>query len=280
MKKIIAAFDGLKFSESTKAYSIHLAKQCNAHLVGVFLEEFSYTSYKIYDLVRAKGKSTESIKKKWDKKDTKRRAVAVANFEAACKKEGLNYTIHRDRSVAIQELLHESIYADLIVIDSRETLTHYPEKVPAEFIRHLLSNVQCPVLVVPHLYKPVSKLVLLYDGEPTSVHAIKMFSYILPALKPYTTEVITVNDRRQNLQLPDPRLMKEFMKRHFPKAGYTVLKGSAETQIVNYLKNQKELPLVVLGAYRRGMVSRWFRPSMADVLMKDLRLPLYIAHNK
>jgi len=70
------------------------------------------------------------------------------------------------------------------------------------------------------------------------------------------------------------------MKRHFPKASYTVLKGDPEAEIVNYLKAQRTNPLVVLGAYQRGMVSRWFRPSMADLLMKELKLPLFIAHAK
>ena len=36
MKKIIAAFDGLKFSKSTRDYAIQIAKENNAHLVGVF----------------------------------------------------------------------------------------------------------------------------------------------------------------------------------------------------------------------------------------------------
>ena len=278
MKKIIAAFDGLKFSESTRDYAVQLAKQNDAHLVGVFLND--HAGYKIYDLVHEKGGLVGTAKKKLDKKDTKARAVAVKSFETACQKTGLEYTIHHDRNIAIQELLIESIYADLIVIDSRETLTNYPEKVPTEFIRDLLSHVQCPVLVAPHLFKPISKLVLLYDGEPSSVHAIKMFSYTLPALKEFPTEVIYVNDPKQSLHPTENHLMKEFMKRHFPKAIFTVLKGVAEPEIVNYLKKQKELPLVVLGAYRRGMVSRWFRHSMADTLMKDIRLPLFIAHNK
>ncbi len=278
MKKIIAAFDGLKFSVSTRDYAIQIAQKNDAHLVGVFLDD--HYSYKIYDLIHEKGGLIGSAKKKLDKKDTKARAIAVKSFETACQETGLNYTIHHDRNVAIQELLHESIYADLLVIDSRETATNYPEKVPTEFIRDLLSNVQCPVLVVPHLFKPIRKLVLLYDGEPSSVHAIKMFSYTLPSLKPYPTEVISVNDPKQSLHMPENKLMKEFMKRHFPKATYTVLKGLAEPEIVNYIKQQKETPLVILGAYRRGMVSRWFRPSMADVLMKDLKLPLFIAHNK
>jgi len=74
--------------------------------------------------------------------------------------------------------------------------------------------------------------------------------------------------------------MKEFMKRHFPKAEYKVMKGWAEDAIVKYLKQEKQNALVVLGAYRRGTVSRWFRESMADILMKETKLPLFIAHNK
>lgn len=280
MKKIIAAIDGLKYSKSTRDYAIQMAKMNNAHLVGVFLDDFSYTSYKIYDLINEKGGLIGSAKKRMDNKDAKTRAVALKNFEEACQKAGLQYTIHRDRSIAIQELLHESIYADLIVIDARETFTHYTEKLPTEFIRDLLSQVQCPVIIVPPVFKPVEKLVLLYDGEPSSVHAIKMFSYMLPHLKGYPAEIICVNSPKNTLHVPDNKLMKEFMKRHFPKATYTVLKGDAELEIVNHLKKQKDLSMVILGAYRRSRVSRWFRESMADVLMKEIKLPLFIAHNK
>jgi nucleotide-binding universal stress UspA family protein len=280
MKKIIAAFDGLKFSESTRDYAIQVAKQSSAYLAGISLEDFTYHSYKIYELIKEEGGVFEPKKKRLDKKDAKTRAIAITNFETACQKAGIEYTLHRDKNIAIQDLLHESIYADLLIIDSSETLTHYNEKIPTRFIRDVLTDVQCPVLVVPHKFKPINKLILLYDGEPSSVHAIKMISYTLASLKDKPVEVISVNPPKQSLHLPDNMLMKEFMKRHFPKATYTVLKGLAETEIVNYLKDQSDSPLVVLGAYRRGTVSRWFRASMADVLMKDLKLPLYIAHNK
>ena len=73
--------------------------------------------------------------------------------------------------------------------------------------------------------------------------------------------------------------MKEFMKRHYPKAKYTILKGFAEDEIVKKLKQIHENSIVVLGAYKRGAVSRWFRESMADILMKEVKLPLFIAHS-
>lgn len=279
MKKILAAFDGLKYSASTRDYAIDLAKQTDTRLVGVFMDDLTYTSYKIYELITKEGVS-ESRLKKLEAKDKALRDAAAINFEKACQQAGLEFIIHHDRNIALQELKHESIYADLLIIDSKETLTHYTEKLPTRFIRDLLSDAQCPVLVVPPKYSPVEKVIFLYDGEPSSVHAIKMFGYLLPQLHDRQIEVISVNPVNTTLHLPDNKLMKEFMKSHHPKAKFTVMKGLAEQEIVSYLKEQPGNALLVLGAYRRGTVSRWFRESMADRLMKEVKLPLFIAHNK
>jgi nucleotide-binding universal stress UspA family protein len=279
MKKILAAFDGLKYSQTTRDYAIHIAKQTNAHIIGAFLDDRSYTSYKIYELIVDQG-STEAILEEYERKDKATRREAADDFEKVCQNEGVEYSVHHDMNIAIQELKHESIYTDLMVIDAKETLSHYTEKLPTHFIRDLLIDVQSPVLIVQGKFKPVKKIILLYDGEPSSVHAIKMFSYLLPQMKNLETEVISVNPLNKTLHLPDNKLMKEFMKRHYPKATFTVLKGYAEEEIVKYLKQQKENALIVLGAYRRSTMSRWFRESMADILMKETKLPLFIAHNK
>jgi nucleotide-binding universal stress UspA family protein len=238
-----------------------------------------YTSYKIYQLIVKEAASEDEVKK-YQARDQDTRAAAAKKFETACQDSGVEYSIHHDRDVAIQALKHESVYTDLLIIDSKETLTHYTEKLPTRFIRDLLGDAQCPVLIVPKKFKPIQKLILLYDGEPSSVHAIKMFSYLLPQLKHLETEVISVKPADETLHMPDNKLMKEFMKRHYPKAKFIVMKGLAEDEIVTRLKLERENALVVLGAYRRGTVSRWFRESMADILMKEVKLPLFIAHNK
>lgn len=277
MKKIIAAIDGLKLSESTMNYAVHIAKELDAHLVGVFLDDPTYTSYKIYEAVVKEGASEAKLKQ-YDEEDAERRKEAARRFESVCNDAGINHSVHHDRDIALRELLHESIYADLLVIDCHETLTHYEEKQPSRFIRDLLSDVQCPVLLVPHKYKPIDKIVLLYDGEPSSVYAIKMFTYLLPLFKNLDTEIVCVKTLNETSHLPDNKLMKEFMKRHFPKVDYNVIKGFAEVEVVKHLKRFSPNVLAVLGAYRRGKVSRWFHESMADTLIKETKLPLFIAH--
>lgn len=277
MNKIIAAIDGLKPSSGTQKYAVELARQNQAHLVGVFLDDFTYTSYKIYDLIKSDAGLIGSEKKKLDHKDAKTRAQSSSKFEATCQEAGISYTVHHDKGYAIQELLHESTFADLLIIDSRETLKHYPERSPTDFIRDLLPKVQCPVLVVPHMYKPVQQLIYLYDGEPTSVHAIKMFNYILPAMAGYKLKVVYGNWIGVGNHMPDNQLLKELLKRHYESVEHIVLKGDPETEILNYLGNQIETPLVILGAYQRNMMSRLFKPTLANALMKELRVPLFIS---
>ena len=280
MKKVIVAIDGFKYSPGVIEYSTRLAKQMNAHLVGVFLDDLTYHNYEIYDLVHRDETVLEEIVREHDERDKELRDESAHKFESACRQAGINYSIHHDRNFAIQEILHESIYADLLVIDRKETLTHYEEDLPTGFIKNLLIHTECPVLITTENARPIKKLVLLYDGQPSSVYAIKMLSYLFPFLEEVEVEVVTVKATMDTTHVPDNRLMKEFMKRHYPNAKYTVLNGSADMEIVNYLKHKHQNELIVLGAYKRGMVSRWFRPSMADALMEELDSPLFIAHNK
>ena len=280
MKKYLAVFDGFKFSKSTLEYAIQLTQVTKANLVGVFLDDFLYRSYDAYKVMTTY-KNYDSVIQELDETDKNKRDEAVLSFQKACEKSRISFSIHRDKSIALQELKHESIFADLIIINEYETFTKYKEQLPIRFIKDLLGDVQCPVLVVPNSFKPVDKIVLLYDGAPSSVYALKMFSYLFCDLGGLPVEVYTVKEEaKANLHVPDNKLMKEFIKRHFPKATFTVGKGNAEEQIRAYLQNHKENELVVLGAYQRSEVSRWFKTSMADILMRELNVPMFIAHNK
>ena len=280
MKIFLAVFDGYKMSKSTSDYAIQLTQSANAHLVGVFLDEFIYRSYNVVKVMKTY-EDYETVMKDLDAKDKKKRDAAAIQFQRNCEKAKINFSIHRDKNIAMQELKHESMFADLIIINEYETFTKYMEEPPTRFMKDLLGDVQCPVLVVPNSFKPVDKIVLLYDGGPSALYAVKMFSYLFGNLQDLPVEVYTVKEKSiTNLHLPDSKLMREFIKRHFPKAGYTVNKGNAEEQILGYLRNHKENELVVLGAYRRSELSRWFKTSMADILMKELDTPLFITHNK
>jgi hypothetical protein len=277
-KKFLAVFNGLRFSNSTLEYAIQLTKDTNAFLTGIFLDEFVYP----YDVspILTSYKSVEESLIRQAAKNKEKKDESVKEFERACSKAGIHYSFHRNVGIAIHELKQEIIFADLVIINGNETFSPFRENPPAPFIKELLRDVQCPVLVAPARFRPIDKITLLYDGAPSSVFAIKMFSYLFGDLGGVPVEVFTVKDVLQGSHLPNNKLMREFTKRHFPKAEYIVEKGNAEDQILGHLRYHKGNELVVLGAYRRSEISRWFKTSMADILMKELDTPLFIAHNK
>lgn len=277
--KFIAVFDGLKFSKSTLMYAVQLAKNTNAFLTGLFLEDAIYHSYNAAEVLD-KHTSAEKILRSLDKQDREKRDQAIKQFQTACDKAGIKYNYQQETETAIHVLKQESIFSDLIIISQHETFTRFTEKPPTRFISELLADVQCPVLAVPAQYKAIDRVTLLYDGGPSSVFAIKMFSYLLYGFDQVPVEILTVKERHGGTHVPNEKLMRGFIKRHFPEAAFQVRRGNAEEEIKGHLRNQKGDELVVLGAYRRSDVSRWFKSSMADVLMSKLKTPLFIAHNK
>lgn len=277
MKKIIAAFDSLRFSESTMQYALHLAKQYDAHVVGVFLQESTRIGYAVYATMVRDSASGKTIFDEIDLADKAATEKSIAEFEAGCQKEKINYTVHRDKKNALDELLHETIFADLLVIDAWETFSYIESSLPGWFIKNVIHHVHCPVLVVPKKFYPITKLVLLYDGSPSSVHAIKMFNYILPEMRNHETKMLSAKEDASSLHLPDNRLIKEWMKRHYHRVTYQVL-GGYEKDIAAMLKTEDPGTLVITGAYHRSSLSMWFHKSLADLLMREVKAPLFIAH--
>ncbi|MDB5135660.1 MAG: hypothetical protein JWP37_2263 [Mucilaginibacter sp.] len=279
MKKISVAFDGLRFSEETMKYAIALASGSKALLAGIFLDEYLYHSYPAFNTIESAGFQGFDIDLLREQ-DQNIRQKSISTFDAGCKRQQLNYTIHHDKNFALEDLLKECIYSDLLIIGAGETFNRYKEIAPPAFIRHLLAAVQCPVLVVPDKYRATESIVLLYDGKPSSVFAIKMFNYMMPWMRELKTEVITVRNPKETREFPDDPLIREFIKCHYPDVKYSLLQGNPEEKIPAYLKTSAPNSMVVLGAYDRSQVSRWLKTSMADILINELAAPVFIAHQK
>src|SRR5690606_33199776 len=157
MKKFIAVFDGFKMSKSTLEYAIQLSKSANAHLAGIFIEDFLYHSYNIFQVLETSAKAKELIQE-LNEADKKMRGEAILKCEEAFQKAKLNYSIHRDKGLVLQELLHESIFADLIIINENDDFKRKSEESPTSFMKELLRDVQCPVLVVPNIVRSIDKV--------------------------------------------------------------------------------------------------------------------------
>jgi nucleotide-binding universal stress UspA family protein len=277
MKKIIAAFDGLRFSENTLEEAIAVARAHQAHLVGVFLHEFTARGFVVYEAMVSGSENGRDAIAKIRTEDAATYKASVDTFEAACQAAGLEYTIHRDNRSALKELLHESIFADLIVIDPGETFSYIDEDMPGWFIKSVLHEAHCPIWLAHGTLQPVDRVIFLYDGSSSSMYAIKMLTYLFPEMTEKQMVVLSVKSGSLNLHVPDNKLVHEWMKRHYPKATYNVVQGDV-SQLISLCKEHGSNILLVAGAYERGKVSTWLRASLSDELMRHIKAPLFITH--
>ncbi|OMP76606.1 hypothetical protein [[Flexibacter] sp. ATCC 35208] len=279
MKKILAVFDGLKFSDSTLQYAVKMGIQHNAMITGVFLEDMTYSSRGIYQLYSEKEYAVDNVKHLVEE-DRHERDAAVDRFENACKDASIAYMVHRDKQLAVRDLLKESRYADLLLLDASESMNRYTEESPTHFVREILEGTRCPVLLLPRHFTDIRRVFWLHDGSPVSIYAFKMFNYLLPVLNVLPMEIITAHFPGREDETVNSVLFKELVSLHTPHAGFISLIGQPDVEIPLFLRKQDKESLLILGAYQRNVFSMLFKPSMADVLVREHQWPLFIAHDK
>jgi nucleotide-binding universal stress UspA family protein len=116
----------------------------------------------------------------------------------------------------------------------------------------------------------------LYDGEASSVFALKQFSYLFPELTRLPTTLLKVSMKPEE-QLPNQESIAELAARHFSELTLYDMSLDNKAQLSNWLA-EEESTWVVMGAYGRSLFSTLFKKSFADELINRVRLPLFITH--
>jgi hypothetical protein len=276
MTQITAVFDGIHFNESTQAYALQFAQQTKAHLVGAFLSEKTHTTYDPINLIFEPGDMIGSSKRKWDKKDVKKRAAARESFGNACMHAGVSFSIQKEDHNALKDLIHESMFTDMLVICRNETFDRAPVPPPGPFLKRLLTCTHCPVLIVPKVYSPPHSAVVLYNAKPVSVDAFKSFTYILGSMQLQQIDILFVQETARDMT-PGLELLEEWTRSHFPiPLQYKLLRGEPQAEVVNYLGTGADKPLVILGPTTRGKICTYLHESIFETLAREVENPIFI----
>jgi hypothetical protein len=91
--------------------------------------------------------------------------------------------LHRDRSLPASELLAESRYADLLIVDAQTSFERQYEGIPSDFARQILKESECPVVIAPQTFTEIDEIVFAYDCSASSMFAIKQFTHLIPRIQ-------------------------------------------------------------------------------------------------
>lgn len=252
--------EGNRQNTYTIDFACYLAKLTGSRLIGAFLEGEEGTS--IVDMGDP-GKDDPVTRQ-------------VDRFREACVCREVPARVHRDRGAPLGEILLESRFADLIVVDPETSFKRLEREFPGKWVREVLIAAECPVIVSPYSCDGLDTVIFAYNGTASSVFAIKQFTYLFPEFRNKKAVVVSVRTGGEAV-LEEQYKIKEWFTAHYENVEYVVLGGEATDELFFYLLDKKNA-IAVLGAYGRGAFSRFFKPSQAGILLKTVNLPIFIAH--
>ncbi|MDQ0110218.1 hypothetical protein SAMN05660909_05510 [Chitinophaga terrae (ex Kim and Jung 2007)] len=274
MEKILLVMCGATPTKNALNFACYLSDLTRSRLTGLFFnkEHFSQEpAVNVLSEATATGKIfiPQTIK-------TETIEGYMRAFEQVCENKGIPASVKYLEDSIPENIIAESEFSDLIIADASVSGISKTQDAPSPLLQHLLKSAQCPVLIAPSSFTPINEVVFCYDGHPSSVFAMKQLSYLLPEFGETKATVLQVND--SDIPTVERKRIINWLSQHFESSDIVTLKGGGEQTLFDYLLKKKSA-LIVMGAYGRSMVSRLFRHSYADLLIKTLPYPLFITHH-
>lgn len=272
MKKVLLVFDGNHFSEGAFRMVSFLNEYEPVLAIGVFLQAIDYR-----DIIGYSGMTVDTQVTLSPIETEENLIVGNINyFEYRCKHAGLEYRSHRDTDMfALQELQTETRFADLLILSNELFYENIGKEQPNDYLKKILRQTECGIMLVPEEYKIPNSVVLAYDGKPDSVFAIKQFTYLFPQLFQLETTLITIED--ENEPLPYQELIEELVAKHFSNLTLEVVPVDSEQAFLKSI-TEKEDTLLVAGAFGRSELSTLFKKSFLSEIIHDHQIPVFVAH--
>lgn len=278
MEKILMAFDSGDPGRDSLTFGIYLSRLTHSKLTGIFLENQPEDQRPVvknmYEGTYV-GLEVDERSTAWQAK-MQRIEQGIEQFRSFYANHGIGTAVHRDKGVPVKELITETRYADLLVVDPETSCRKEWDNLPTAFVEEMLANAECPVVIAPCSFEGIEEIVFVWDGSGSAAFAIKLFTYLFPQLGDKKATIVYVKDSEERI-ISDKLNMQEWLEHHYSVIQWEELSGEVDTALFGYLLKKRKV-FIVFGAYGRNVVSRFFRHSHAEKVIKTVTQPIFITH--
>lgn len=278
MKKILFLTDAFKLNPRSVDFAAFICKLTDSSLTGTFLEASAHDQRTAAFIREEIACSGIAVKENRSLDELKQECAehTISRFTNACDDLGVHQEVMLITDHLEDQVLLECRYADILLIDPALGLGEASMTLPDSFLRNVLSQAGCPVVMIPERFEGIDEIVFAYDGSPSAVFAIKQFTCMFPRLADRVLAVVTVHGEKRITQ-EETRKMKSWLNRNYSHIAFHEIKGDSRKGLLEYVLG-KENVIIVMGAYGRSGWSAFFSPSHADPLVKYISKALFISH--
>jgi nucleotide-binding universal stress UspA family protein len=278
MEKILLAIDATNLNINSLDFACFLGRLTKSKITGVFLENLVAEEKPVLKSMQGAAYIDWVVDENSDEHKSKMEAIkkSINLFKEGCINRETQYELHREGGVPASELIEESRFADALIVDAEASFSNHFEGIPTGFIKDVLKKAECPVIIAPENFEAIDEIVFTFNNSSSSVFAIKQFTYLFPELKEKKVSIIQVNETGEWLDKDKDKFM-EWLQNHYTDLHFEALKGKTENALFDHLFRRKNI-FLVMGAYGRTSLSRFFKRSHADLLINTVTQPIFIAH--
>lgn len=273
MKKILLAFDGSNFSKGAFEFARRLNEVEPLLVTGVFMPQVDYANLWSYAAASAGAGYVPLV----EEESASTIQDNILHFEELCQENGIAYRVHKDfYSFALPELKTESRFADVIILSGELFYKGVIESNQFDYLRDALHAAESPVLIVPESYQFPENNILAYDGSAESVYAIKQFAYIFPELAKNPTLLVNAGNGEEK-DFPSKQHVVELVTQHYKDLTFYKLELEPKKYFSTWM-NERRGSILVSGSFSRSVFSQMFRKSFVRDIIKEHKIPVFIAH--
>ncbi len=274
MKKVLIAFDGTNFSAGAFDFVRRLNTLEPIMLTGAFMPSVHYTN--IWNYGAAVGTAAVFIPDVLND-DPDLTSENIGRFKLLCEKNSIKYRVHEDfYDFTLPELKKESRFADLLVLSGQAFFKGLEEHEQFDYLRQAVHASECPVVIVPENFEFPDNNVLAYDGSDESVYALKQFAYLFPEFTNNRTLLVYAEEEMQRT-IPSKDLIIELATQHFSDLELYKLELDPKRYFNIWMRGRMGA-ILVTGSFSRSAISQLFRKSFVADILRDHRVPVFIAH--
>ncbi len=278
MQKILVVLDGMNPAFKVMDFVCYLGGLTKSAITGMFLNISEKQNLKILNSIFDQA-SPGGIPASETETPAGRLAKIqdnITRFKEACCRREVNCEVNCYTGIALEDLIRESEYADLIILDAETSFGKKKEGSPTSFVKALLKRSDCPVILAPDNFEGIDEIIYFSDARPTSFYAIKQFHYLFSELRNKKMILVAVRDAPGEISAASKRV-QDWFEKHFSNTEYLTLYGDPKVKLLEFLIPHKNA-IVVMGAYGHANLSNIFKESVAEMILKTIDLPVFISH--
>ncbi len=275
MEKILYVTDAVRLNRGCVEFACYLCNLTHSHLTGVFLENREL-ELRSHDQINQMAAISSIPGGRFDEQKELYRDDSIRRFTHTCGYNGVNCITHINPGIPLTEVVRESRYADLIVVDAASSFTGKEEGTPSAFALDLLKHSECPVVIAPDSFNGIEEIVFAYNGSAAAMYAIKQFTYLFPELSNKKATLLIVAEEGSDIK--NEIWLKEWLDDHYEDVAIDIHQDPKTGAALLEELFSRDNAMIVMGAFGRSALSEMFVPNPGTAVIKMVNQPVFIAH--